>query len=56
MDTFIAAIIAFFGFLLIVALWIVGAIVSVSITVGIVWVVFKLFGIDIDGFTATLVP
>lgn len=48
---FLAVIVGFIGMVLLYLLMVV---ISIGVTVGAVWIVFKIFGIDIEGFTATL--
>lgn len=49
LGAILAGIVTFF---LAIALYLVYFVVCVGVVVGAVWVVFKIFGIDIEGFTA----
>ena len=43
-----------FAFVMMILLYLLYCVVSIGVVVGAVWVVFKIFGIDVDGFTATV--
>lgn len=48
------ALVVFFGFIGMVLLYLLMTVISIGVFVGAVWIVFKIFGIDIEGFTAAL--